>query len=86
MALERARGGETIAAVAREISANESLVAQCVKDTGPPAKVQDAPQEFIEVLTRSDSAVNAASEPHCSITLGDARLSIPPGYPGSHLI
>ncbi|RWR05310.1 transposase [Paenirhodobacter populi] len=83
-AVERARGGETIAAIAREISANESLVAQWVKDAEGPAKARKGAPEFVEVLAGDTSARTGAVD-HCSIRLGDVELSVPPGYPGAHL-
>lgn len=83
-AVERARDGETIAAIAREISANESLVAKWAKDAEEPTKYRNGGPAFVEVLAGDTPARTGAVE-HCSIRLGDVELAVPPGYPGSHL-
>ncbi|RWR25171.1 hypothetical protein D2T29_22285 [Sinirhodobacter populi] len=83
-AVERARDGERIAAIAREISANESLVAKWAKDAEDPAKDRKGAPEFVEVLT-SDTPARTEAMAHCSIRLGDVQLSVPLGYPSLHL-
>ena len=81
-------GGEKIAVIARQIGANESLVSEWVKDH---RDAQSRPADrlgIVEVVGVANSDPhNAQSNPGtaCDLNLGDMRLSIPAGYPGTHL-
>jgi len=85
MAAERVGAGSEIVDVAREIGANESLVAKWVR--GAPSKIST--QGFVE-LTRPREArkpqfATAPGQSDLRIRLGDTEISVPPGYPPAHL-
>lgn len=90
MAVERIAAGAGIRAVAEEIGANKSLVAIWVKN----AERKDSASAFFEVVPPTEvkpgrkqsvtvAPVDAA--PTCRISIGDADIAIPPGYPADHL-
>lgn len=90
MAVERIAAGKGIREIAEEIGANKSLVALWVKN----AKGEDTSPAFFEVVPPSAvkprhqipaQAVAESSTPTCRITIGDADIAIPSGYPADHL-
>ena len=90
MAVERIEAGANVREIAEEIGAHQSLVAVWVKNARPG----DAAPTFFEVLppTSAKSGHNARSNPpvaddaaSCRISIGDADVAIPPGYPTEHL-
>lgn len=90
MAVERIAAGEGIREIAEEIGANKSLVAIWVKN----AQRKDSAPAFFEVVPpaevkpgRKPSVTAAAADaaPTCRISIGDADIAIPPGYPADHL-
>lgn len=86
--IERVEGGEKIALLARQVGAKESLVSKWVKDH---RDAQSRPVDglgIVEVVGVAKShSHNEQSNPGiaCDLHLGDMRLSIPAGYPGTHL-
>lgn len=86
--IERIKAGEKIALIARQVGAKESLVSKWVKDH---RDAQSRPADrlgIVEVVGVAKShSHNAPSNPGiaCDLHLGDMRLSIPAGYPGTHL-
>ncbi|WP_375553990.1 transposase [Roseovarius mucosus] len=86
--IERIEGGEKIAFIASQVGAKDSLVSKWVKDH---RDAQSRPADklgIVEVVgvERSHSR-NSLPKPGiaCDLHLGDMRLSIPAGYPGTHL-
>ncbi|WP_157764670.1 transposase [Rhodobacter sp. CZR27] len=82
--VDRVARGDRIARIAREIGANESLVAKWVKD----AKAPTGGLAFVEVTVPTEArgvAAPVADGSSCHIRLGDVELTIRPGYPASHL-
>ena len=91
MAVERIAAGEGIREIAEEIGANKSLVAIWVKN----AKRKNSAPAFFEVMPPTEvkpgrkPSVTVAPEdaaPTCRISIGDADIAIPPGYPADHLV
>lgn len=90
MAVERIATGEGIREIAEEIGANKSLVANWVKN----AKRRNAAPAFIEVVPPAVMNPGKGQVPNapmgdpaasCRIRIGDADITIPPGYPAAHL-
>ncbi len=90
MAVERIAAGEGIREIAEEIGANKSLVAHWAKN----AQHKDSAPAFFEVVAPTEvkpgrkQSVTVAPEdatPTCRISIGDADIAIPPGYPVDHL-
>lgn len=85
MAAERIDAGSSIVDVAREIGANESLVANWVRAASPKAPRPD----FVELTPPRDDlrsrAATSASHSDLRIRIGDAEISVPPGYPAEQL-
>lgn len=82
--VDRVASGDRIARIAREIGANESLVAKWVKDAKAPA----GGLAFVEVTVPMEAktvAAPIAEGGSCHIRLGDVERTIRPGYPASHL-
>lgn len=90
MAVERIAAGEGIREIAEEIGANKSLVALWVKN----AQREEPMPAFFEVVP--PTAVKPDRKPRmtvapeaaavtCRISIGDADIAIPPGYPADHL-
>ncbi|SEO34599.1 Transposase [Pseudorhodobacter antarcticus] len=86
--IERIEGGEKIAVIARQVGAKESLVSKWVKDH------RDALSRPVDRLGIVEVVGVARSHSHnsqpklgiaCDLHLGDMVLSIPVGYPGTHL-
>ena len=87
--IERAEAGETIASIARQIGANDSLVSKWVKDHRDAKSRPIDGLGIVEVVGFAKSPSGSAqSIPGiaCDLHLGDVRLSIPAGYPGLHLV
>jgi hypothetical protein len=87
--IERVEAGETIASIARQIAANESLVSKWVKDHRDAKSRPIDGLGIVEVVGFAKSPSGSAqSNPGiaCDLHLGDVRLSIPAGYPGLHLV
>ena len=86
--IDRVEAGETIASIARHVGAKDSLVSKWVKDH---RDAQSCPVDMlgiVEVVGVANSlAGSAQSHPGiaCDLHMGNMRLSIPVGYPGSHL-
>lgn len=85
LAAERVGGGSKIVDVAREIGANESLVAKWVRAATPRG---DGPP-FMELAVppdpRGSATATAGGISDCRIRLGDAEIAVPAGYPAAHL-
>lgn len=90
MAVERIAAGAGIREISEEIGANKSLVAIWVKN----AQRRDPAPAFFEVVAPTDvkprrkQGTTVAPEdaaPNCRISIGDADIAIPPGYPADHL-
>lgn len=90
MAVERVAAGEGIREIAEEIGANKSLVAVWVKN----AQREDPAPAFFEVVPptaeKPSCGQRATIAPGdavttCRIRVGDADITIPPGYPADHL-
>ena len=86
--IDRVEAGETIASIARQVGAKDSLVSKWVKDH---RDAQSRPVDMlgiVEVVGVAKSLSGSAqSHPGiaCDLHMGNMRLSIPVGYPGSHL-
>lgn len=86
--IDRVEAGETIASIARQVGAKDSLVSKWVKDY---RDAQSRPVDMlgiVEVVGVAKSLSGSAqSHPGiaCDLHMGNMRLSIPVGYPGSHL-
>lgn len=90
MAAERVAAGATIAEVARELTANESLVGHWIRNLrgGKPvrqAKPEPSAPEIIEIIGIDDLPGSTTGTGSCIIQIGDTRLTIGPGYPAAHL-
>lgn len=90
MAVERIAAGAGIREIAEELGANKSLVAIWVKN----AQREDSAPAFFEVVPpteiKSSRKQSTAVAPEdtattCRISIGDADIAIPPGYPADHL-
>ena len=90
MAVARIAAGAGIREISAEIGANKSLVAIWVKN----AQRKDSAPAFFEVVPptevkpdRKQSTAVAPEDatPTCRISIGDANIAIPPGYPADHL-
>lgn len=89
MAAERFMAGQTVAAIAREVTANESLVGKWIRDNRRADAEGAAPSgifEVVGVVDEMEAAPTVAMRTvTCDIHLGDVRLAISPGYPAAHL-
>lgn len=89
MAAERFMAGHTVAAIAREVTANESLVGKWIRDhkrADPDGAAPSGVFEVVGVVDEMESAPAAAVRTvTCDIHLGDVRLAVSPGYPAAHL-
>jgi hypothetical protein len=86
--IESVEAGETIASIARQVGANESLVSKWVKDHRDALARPVDRLGIVEVVGVERSHSHNAHSNHnisCDLHLGDMRLSIPAGYPGTHL-
>lgn len=86
--IDRVEAGETIASIARQVGAKDSLVSKWVKDH---RDAQSRPVDrlgIVEVVGVVKS-LSGSAQPKpgnaCDLHLGDMVLSIPVGYPGTHL-
>lgn len=90
MAVERIAAGEGIREIAEEIGAKKSPVAIWVKN----AQRKDSAPGFFEVVPSTEvksgrehrttvAPEDAATT--CRISIGDANIAIPSGYPADHL-
>ena len=84
------RSGPAKGKVAEEIGAHKSLVAVWVKN----AQREDPAPAFIEVAPPTEvkpgrkqgmMVVATDAAPICRISIGNADIAIPPGYPADHL-
>lgn len=91
MAAAKFAAGHTVAAIARELTANESLVGKWVREQRSNGSAGDNVPRVSEVVAVIDveapfvspsPAVRGAS---CELQIGDVRLTVTPGYPGAHL-
>ena len=90
MAVERIAAGAGIREISEEIGANKSLVAIWVKNAqrkdSAPAFFEVVPPTAVEPRRKQRTTVapeDAATT--CRISIGDADIAIPPGYPADHL-
>lgn len=88
-AARRALSGETVAAIAREIAANESIVGRWIRDHKAATNTPEAAQSFVQVVmapaerpSRHQPATGGAS---CDLHLGDVRIAVTPDYPIARL-
>jgi len=89
MVIERIEAGATIASVSREIHANESLVSKWAQNHRESRVRSTDRLGIVEVVAVADTSSPVQHSSHtisCELHLGDVRLSIPPGYPGAHLV
>lgn len=89
MAAAKFAAGHTVAAIARDVLANESLVGKWVRQPQSDEATGNGSPRISEVVGVVDaeggipsSAIMGAS---CELQIGDVRLTISPGYPGAHL-
>lgn len=89
MAVERIAAGEGIREIAQEIGANKSLVAVWVKNAqrehSLPAFFEVVPPAAVEPAHKQATVTPLADAATCRISIGDADIAIPPGYPSDHL-
>lgn len=86
MAAERVAAGKTVAEIARDTTANESLVGKWVRDhRGKATKRQQPEITEVVAVTEFEEPARAASVATCEIQLGDVRVIVGPGYPAGHL-
>jgi hypothetical protein len=86
--IDRVEAGETIASIARQVGAKDSLVSKWVKDRRDAGSRPVDRLGIVEVVGVAKShSHNSQPKPGiaCDLHLGDIVLSIPVGYPGSHL-
>ncbi|RDW14331.1 hypothetical protein [Paracoccus thiocyanatus] len=75
--------------ISEEIGANKSLVAIWVKN----AQRKDSAPAFFEVVPPTEAKADRKhrttapedAAPTCRISIGDADIAMPPGYPADHL-
>lgn len=89
MAAVKFAAGHTVAAIARDVMANESLVGKWVRQPRsdePPGEGTPRISEIVGIVDAEDdipsSTVRGTS---CELQIGDVRLIISPGYPCAHL-
>ncbi|MFE3836044.1 transposase [Pseudogemmobacter sonorensis] len=84
LAAERVGAGSRIVDVAREIGANESLVAKWVR-----AEPKKPGPSFMELTLPGDAHVplsaTAVGTADLRIRFRDVEIAVPPGYPVAHL-
>lgn len=86
MAAEQVAAGKTVAEIARETTANESLVGKWVRDhRGGKTKQRHPSITEVVAVSEFEEPVRASSVATCEIQLGDVRVTIGPGYPAGHL-
>lgn len=89
MAAAKFAAGHTVAAIAREVMANESLVGKWVREPRREETTGDSTPRISEVIGVVDAEDNVPSSAirgqSCELQIGDVRLTVTPGYPGTHL-
>lgn len=89
MAAAKFAAGHTVAAIAREVMANESLVGKWVREPRREEATGDSTPRISEVVGIVDAEDIAPSPAirgqSCELQIGDVRLTVTPGYPGAHL-
>lgn len=89
MAAEKFAAGQTVAALAREIMANESLVGKWVREPRQDEATAAGTPRISEIIGIIDAVDNIPSSAimgqSCELRIDDVRLTITPGYPGAHL-
>lgn len=89
MAAAKFAAGHTVAAIAREVMANESLVGKWVRQPRHDEATGDGTPRISEVTGVVDAEDNIPSSAitgqSCELQIGDVRLTVTPGYPGAHL-
>lgn len=89
MAAAKFTARHTVAAIAREVMVNETLVGKWIREPWSDGAAGDGVPRISEVVAVIDvegdipsSAVRGAS---CELQIGDVRRTITSGYPGAHL-
>ena len=88
-AARRVLAGETVAAIARDIQANESLVGKWLRDHKNATSAPGDTLHFVQVVTAPPErpsvrqSTNGAAS--CDLHLGDVRITVTPDYPMARL-
>ena len=88
-AARRVLAGETVAAIARDIQANESLVGKWLRDQKNATNSPGDTPHFVQVVTappeRPSGRQSTSCAASCDLHLGDVRITVTPDYPMARL-